>query len=124
MSGYSEVAVRAAKDALAKKSPAKAWDKAAKKVFPNSIHSQQKRCPRCAFLGLAEEGHIKGIRAGNYTRSLKSKGYAIEFLKLIRKNPAGVADRWRSLWDNVVGTRQEKGEMHVVIALYEGNYLR
>lgn len=37
------------------------YEKAVEEVFPNSKSSQEKSCPKNAFLGLCEEGLVKGI---------------------------------------------------------------
>ncbi|WP_420865668.1 DUF6979 family protein [Dickeya oryzae] len=37
----------------------------------------KKSCPLSAFLGLCEDGYIKGIPKGKYTKSYKNKKYAV-----------------------------------------------
>lgn len=80
MSKYHEVAQIAAENARDGVDPAAAWDSAAQQVFPNHYHSREKSCPRCAFLGLAEDGMIVGVPRGTYTRSKHNKCYAIKAL--------------------------------------------
>lgn len=48
---------------------------------------KKKGCPRNAFLGLYEEGLVKGIPSGNYTRSKKNKEYAIKAVKILKGAP-------------------------------------
>ena len=43
-----------------------------KEVFMDSKSSQEKGCPKSAFLGLCEEGFIKEISKGKYTSSVKN----------------------------------------------------
>jgi hypothetical protein len=47
------------------------------KLYPTSPTSRKKDCPRGAFLGLCEEGLVKGIPAGKYTASKDNKAYAV-----------------------------------------------
>ena len=42
-----------------------AWETAATVVFPNSETAQKKSCPKNAFLGLCEEGMVRGVESGN-----------------------------------------------------------
>jgi len=41
--------------------PCSAWDEAAVYVFPTQLSLRKKVCPRSAFLGLCEEGKVKGV---------------------------------------------------------------
>lgn len=75
--------------------PKEAWQKAAKAIMP--IRSpQEKGCPKTAFLGLCEEGLVKGIKKGikkgKYTRPYKGSGnpnktHAINAFNLLKKKP-------------------------------------
>jgi hypothetical protein len=47
------------------------------------VSAQKKGCPRGAFLGLCEEGLVKGIPAGNYTTSKDNKAYAVRAAELL-----------------------------------------
>ncbi len=68
-------------------SPRDAWEKATEKIFGEGSSSQQKGFPRGAFLGLCEEGMVKGVVSGNYCRSNRNKDYAIKAVKLLKKFP-------------------------------------
>jgi hypothetical protein len=48
------------------------WSTSSKEVFATKS-SQEKNCPKNTFLGLCEEGLVKGIPQGNYTKSIKNK---------------------------------------------------
>lgn len=67
--------------------PRQAWLKTAKNYSPTSQSSQIKSCPMSTYLGLCEEGLVKGVPAGKYTRSSKNKAYALRAIKLIRQDP-------------------------------------
>lgn len=79
---YAKIAVDAAK--LAQKeqiSPADAWEKIRKET-----KLQNKECPKHTFLGLCQEGHIKNIKKGDYTKSKKNLNYAVIGIGLIKTN--------------------------------------
>ncbi len=101
-------------------SPRAAWSTAARDIFGPSTSSAEKGCPRDAFLGLCEEGLVRGIPAGQYTRSEKNKRYALDALTVLRRNPE-LATHSRVLWDVVMGdeAKVHNGQMDVVTALWE-----
>jgi hypothetical protein len=47
---------------------------------------KKKGCPKGTFLGLCEEGLVKGIPKGNYTKSVKNKKYAIKAVTVLKQN--------------------------------------
>ena len=60
MGSYGEVAVKAVDLVTAKNLTApEAWKVAAKTVFPQSAASQEKGCPKGAFLGLCAAGILE-----------------------------------------------------------------
>lgn len=61
------------------------WLKYAQKNF-ESKSSQKKGCPKNTFLGLCEEGLVKGISKGKYTKSVKNKEYALKAIELLKQN--------------------------------------
>ena len=99
--------------------PREAWEIASSKIFGRGTFSQIKGCPKDAFLGLCEEGLIKYIPAGSYTKSLKNKQYAIDAVSALGKNP-DLASNWKALWR--LASRSENkthnGQMDVVISLW------
>ncbi len=129
MNQYGETAIKAAELFTSKKvnTPAEAWREAASEVLA-SESVRGKGCPKDAFLALCSEGKVRGIPAGNYTRSEKNASYALEALKILRSNPEYVDD-WSSLWKRVlqnVGELEEKKhnrQMDVVIALWEKGFI-
>ena len=99
--------------------PEDAWKKAASSVFPESESSQNKGCPRGAFLGLCESGLIKGIPSGEHTRSESNKLYALKAVSILKENPELVSDE-KALW-SVVMDGEDKTynyQMDVVISLW------
>jgi hypothetical protein len=130
MGKYGTAAVKAVA-LIAEKNyePEAAWCEMAKEMFPNSVESQKKPCPRNTFLGLCEEGLIKGVPSGNYTRSKSNKGYALAAVELLRKNPS-LAENADVLWRETMKktkndeSKTHNGQMDVVIALYNNKRLK
>ena len=75
MSKYGTIAVCAAKKVREGNGlcPISAWKTSAEEIFPEQKEKEgrEKSCPRNAFLGLAEEGLIRSIPPGSYTRSIE-----------------------------------------------------
>lgn len=93
-------------------------------MFGAGTASQAKGCPRDAFLGLCEEGLIKGIPPGKYCHSVKNKKYAMSALGLIRKN-ATLLKQPARLWELVMQgeSKVHNSQMDVVIALWESELI-
>lgn len=103
--------------------PQEAWEKAVLREFPNSISSQQKGCPKNTFLGLCEEGYIKGIKTGDYTRSELNKKYAIAAINILKNsnsNSISPIDLWKKVLKkiNVDPDKQHNSQMNVILALW------
>ncbi len=127
MGKYGEAAERAAHQLVLDEAdevdaPAKAWEQAILKVFPDSPSSRSKGCPRGSFLGLCEKGLIIGVLPGAYTNSIKNKDYAIKALKLIKHNPHLLSDK-KELWNLVIdgADKQQNSQMDVVVTLWNNN---
>jgi hypothetical protein len=101
-----------------------AWRAAVHCVFPDSDSSRTKGCPRGAFLGLCEEGFVKGVPGGSYTRSKLNKQYALDAVLLLRKRPALVSDPG-TLWQQVVGGAEKvhNSQMDVVVTLWSQGFV-
>ena len=121
MSKYGNVACLAAGEARKGKAPQAAWNESAQKVFPNQPASRDKGCPRCAFLGLAEEGLISGISPGGYTNSQDNKNYALTGMNLLRQEP-NLCNSPAELWERVMRMlgleKNHNNQMDVVTALW------
>ena len=105
MSKYGTIAVCAAKKVREGNGlcPISAGNTSAEDIFPEQKEkaSREKSCPRNAFFGLAEEGLIRGIPPGNYTRSIDNKGYALEAVELLQTSP-DLSDNPTQLWECVM----------------------
>ena len=100
-------------------SPPAAWALAVSEIFPNSMSSQDKGCPKGAFLGLCEDGFVAGIPQGSYTKSRLNKGYAIGAVDLLRADPDLCHDA-DALWDRVIerSSKTPNSQMDVVLSLW------
>ena len=120
---YGEVAVGAVKliHTNKVKDPAQAWCYVAGKIF-STASSREKNCPQSAFLGLCEEGLVKEVPAGKYTRSKKNKEYAIRAIEELRKTAGGMSST--DLW-NKIGNKDiaHNSQMNVVLALWNANMI-
>lgn len=127
MGKYGETAIRAVALLGAEEcdDPRKAWDKVAAEVFRGRESSRKKGCPKDAFLGLCEEGMVKGVPAGSYTRSTKNKWYAVRAIEILEKRPELARDTKR-LWAMVVEGNPIKhnGQMDVVVSLWNVGFDR
>jgi len=104
--------------------PLSAWQRAAAEIITESKSSRDKGCPRGAFLGLCEEGLVKGVLAGNYTKSRWNKKYALRTYSIINRD-ISLAGDVNSLWDEVVSDRPigHNGQADVVVELYNNDLL-
>ena len=123
MGKYGEVAIKATK--LSKSNnPKSAWEEAFCQKFGKETSSQCKGCPRCTFLGLCEEGKIKGVCRGNYTKSKKNKEYALQAVQILQKHP-GFCSNKTELWRKVTGEirKAHNGQMDVVVSLWNNKLI-
>ncbi len=125
MGNYGLVALNAVNklNNMEKMDPCNAWDEAAEFVFPTQISSRTKNCPRSTFLGLCEEGKVKGVKSGRYTKSQANKRYATNALELLQSSPKLTT---KALWDMVINNAEPKvhnSQMNVVVALFHEGYL-
>lgn len=89
MNKYNKYGATALQSAVNSNNPIESWKMATEDIF-ESKSSREKGCPKNAFLGLCEEGLVKGIQPGAYLKSKKpnlNTKYAIEAAALIKKNP-------------------------------------
>ncbi|EKN3444871.1 TPA: hypothetical protein SK294_001600 [Yersinia enterocolitica] len=123
---YAEIAVSVAKYFAGVNNPelAKKWDQ--------SLDGNGKSCPRITFLGLCEDGWVKGIKRGNYILRRRkypnNKDYAVEGAKIVLANPNKqyLASK---LWTEVKralpdGAENHNQQMTVVIALMNNDLLQ
>ncbi len=127
MNKYGQIAVLSAQDLNAHKfsTPVAAWRHAAAKTFPDQEASQDKGCPKNAFLGLCEEGFVKGVPPGNYSAGLDNKSYAVKAAQLLGTNPrlaaSGASELWRLVMDGRV--KKPNSQMDVVLSLWSEGFI-
>lgn len=99
--------------------PVARWESAMKQLYPTSPAARRKSCPRGAFLGLCEEGLVKGIPAGHYTSSKENKAYAVRAAALLAEG----AQSWSrsALWQAAANDPEKthNSQMDVVLALWK-----
>lgn len=103
--------------------PTVAWEKSTKKFFPSSTNLQDKGCPKGAFLGLCNQGLIKGIAPGNYAKATKNGDYAIKAVDILKKNRFLVSQP-DMLWKKIAPTISHNHQLEVVIGLWEANLIQ
>ena len=96
-----------------------AWEQSTSNLFGQGTHSQVKGCPRGAFLGLCEEGLVNGVKPGNYCKSIKNKAYAVNAVKLLKKNPELAVNKSKLWYKSVGEPKAHSSQMDIVIALWE-----
>lgn len=108
--------------------PKEAWQEAVKE-YCNTKATQEKGCPKTAFLGLCEEGLVKGMKKGKYTRRYKdsdspNKTHAIDAYNLLKENNT-LADLMPiKLWKKLnLGTKSHNSQMNVVLGLWKADLL-
>lgn len=119
---YGKTATKAVQNYRDSYSIEELWSRAAKEVFETKS-SQEKNCPKGTFLGLCEEGLVKGIPKGNYTKSEKNKSYALKAVVILKNNP-NKAFTPKELWDKLaLGDKRSNSQMDVVLALWESGLI-
>lgn len=121
---YGEAALIAARQGSSGVAdPAARWESAMHQLYPTSPTSRKKTSPRGAFLGLCEEGLVKGIPAGQYNASKENKAYAVHAVKLLTEG----TQSWSTngLWQAVAGEpeKQHSSQMDVVLALWKNGLI-
>ncbi len=121
---FGEVALECVKKCISENSvpSSEIWFEIAKiKGFSDSM--AKKGCPKSAFLGLCEEGLVIGIQPGNYTTSRKNKSYAIEAVKILKKDNS-LCNKPEELWGKIPGTPTTYNhQMDVVCTLWNENLI-
>ncbi|CRY31655.1 DUF6979 family protein [Yersinia enterocolitica] len=100
--------------------------------FTTSEVSREKGCPRSAFLGLCEDGWVKGIKRGNYILRRRkypnNKDYAVEGAKIVLANPSKeylASQLWAEVKRALLGGAENHNQqMTVVIALMNNDLLQ
>jgi hypothetical protein len=121
---YGEAAIMATRQASsADINPVARWESAMERLYPTSPAARKKGCPRGAFLGLCEEGLVKGIPAGHYTASKDNKAYAVRAAALLTEGKQSWSTS--ALWQAVTNDPEKthKSQMDIVLALWKNNLI-
>lgn len=128
MSKYGQAAVNAVNAMMIGiyNSPNEAWNHATIEFFGEGTWGQKKGCPKNAFLGLCEEGLLKGVPTGTYNsrNNSKNKGYAIRAVNILKTDP-GLVEEKNELWDRVIEGKEmsHNYQMDVVISLWKNGLI-
>ena len=93
------------------------------RLYPTSPIARKKGSPRGAFLGLCEDGMVKGIPAGDYSKSRENKLCAVRAAILLTEGTKtwSKSDLWQAAAKDA--GQQENGQMDVVLALWKNGLL-
>lgn len=126
MNIYGRAAIRATNLFTETGCPKKAW-KIAIEEYTDSPSSRSKPCPRSAYLGLCQEGLVRGVPAGAYTTSPKNARYTVYVACLLQKEPSLANKPPDKLWNTAmthIGRRAlHQGQMDVLLALWYVNMI-
>ncbi len=99
-----------------------AWKQSTSEIFPTQKASRNKGCPKSAYLGLCEEGLVKGVPMGVYLRRglNLNKQYAIDAVELLKSNQTHNINS-KGLWNLVMNGEQKtsNSQMDVVLSLWD-----
>jgi hypothetical protein len=121
---YGEGAIMAARQAAyTATDPVAGWERAMERLYPTSQSARKKGCPRGAFLGLCEEGLVKGIPAGHYTASRDNKDHAVRAAGLLTegKQNWSTSSLWRAVADDP--QKAHNGQIDIVLALWNNDLI-
>jgi hypothetical protein len=122
MNKYGQTALKAVQNYKDSNSITETYASAAKEIFETKS-SQEKGCPKGTFLGLCEEGLVKGIPKGNYTKSVKNKKYALKAVEILKQNTQTTFSP-KELWEQLkLGDKRSNSQMDVVLALWENGLI-
>lgn len=103
--------------------PRYSWKQIAKDKFDGLKAAQEKSCPMSSFLGLCEEGMVKYIQKGYYTRSISNKKYAVEGVRLLKEDPSLNETQLWNLIEKDDPNKKPNNQMNVVKALFDKGYI-
>jgi hypothetical protein len=121
---YPEAALIAARQGISPGvTPALLWERALEQLYPTSPSARRKGAPRGAFLGLCEEGLVKGITTGSYGATRDNKGYAVRAAHLLLAGTQSwnVGQLWEAAKDG--SDKPHNGQMDIVLALWRNGLL-
>jgi len=93
------------------------------RLYPTCPTARKKGSPRGAFLGLCEEGFVKGIPPGSYAATRENKGYAVRAVALLAEGTQqwSTSALWRAVTDN--SEKAHNSQMDVVMALWKNDLI-
>ena len=121
---YGEAALMATREvSSADISPVDRWESAMQRLYPSSPTARRMSCPRGAYLGLCEEGLVKGIPPGRYTASKDNKAYAVRAAALLAegKQSWSTSALWRAVTNDP--ERAHNSQMDIVLALWKNGLI-
>jgi len=121
---YGEAALMATRQGIsASTNPAARWESALERLYPTSPAARKKGDPRGAFLGLCEEGMVKGIPPGHYTTSKANKALAVRAAELLLEGKQSGSTS--TLWKAVTNDPEQihNGQMDIVLALWKNGLI-
>ena len=122
MNKYGQTALKAVQNYKSSYAITEIYARAAKEIF-DTKSSQEKGCPKGTFLGLCEEGLVKGIPRGNYTKSVKNKEYALQAIEILKWADNKIYTP-KELWAELnLGDKRPNSQMDVVLALWESGLI-
>ncbi len=116
MNKYGDAALRSVQLYKLHYDPLLAWELATIEIFGEST-SQQKVCPKSTFLGLCQNGLIRGIKEGNYTSSKENTEYALKAVEFLLQNWNYISpiELWKEIQPSDIS---HNSQMDVVLALW------
>jgi hypothetical protein len=121
---YGQAALMATKQVPSSDiSPVARWESAMEELYPTSTAARKKSCPRGAFLGLCEEGLVKGIPAGHYKASRDDKAYAVRAVTLLTEGTQlrSTNALWRAVTNGA--EKAHNNQMDIVLALWNNDLI-
>ncbi|WBX78097.1 hypothetical protein PG911_07530 [Tenacibaculum ovolyticum] len=124
MNKYAKTAIECVENFKESNCIKEIWTKYVKENF-DSKSSQEKSCPKNAFLGLCENGLVKGIPKGEYTNSVKNKEYALQAVEILKITPTlSPKELWNKVKEKIsLGKKNHNSQMDVVLGLWEKGYI-
>ncbi len=129
MGKYGQAALKAIRLIEKKEvtTPTEAWEFATTELFGRGTASQKKGCPRCTFLGLCEEGLVRGIeqKHDSNKHESKNKDYGIKAVQLLKHN-SDLASNKNELWKRVLEGEEKShnAQMDVVLSLWNNHLIK
>jgi len=107
----------------ANSTPVERWASAIEQLYPSSPTAQRKGSPRGAFLGLCEEGLVKGIPPGHYSSTKQNKDYAVRAVALLTDKTQhwSTSTLWRAVTND--SEKAHASQMDVVMALWKNGLI-